>query len=318
MAPLPIARTESEWYAFQQVGVDYFGPFLVKRGRGNEKRYGCIFTCLQTRAVHLEVAHALSTDSFILVLLRFIGRRGCPRDIYSDNGTNFVGAHRELRESLSQWDDHKIDNTLLARRVQWHFQPPASSHRGGVWERIIRSVRRLLNAICNEQRLTDEVLATVMVEVERILNDRPLLSVTSDTQDEQVLTPNHLILLRGSSVILRPEDLRSNYVKGWRQVLHLATVFWRKWIREYLPTLHARGKWCKKQRNLKKGELVIVASDTLPKGKWLLGVVVQGHESKDGLVRQVSVRTEKGVVRRDIRSLSRLEGDEVVEPEVTH
>lgn len=317
MSPLPIPRAESGWYPFCHVGVDYFGPFLVKRGRGTEKRYGCVFSCLQTRAVHLEVAHSLSTDSFISVLLRFIGRRGCPNDIYSDNGTNFVGAHRELRENLKQWNEKKIDDILITRGIQWHFQPPSSSHRGGIWERIIRSVRRIMNSVGNEQPMTDEVLVTLMVEVERILNDRPLVAVTSDVRDEQVLTPNHLILLKGNSITLPKEDLQTNYSKGWRQVTHLATVFWRRWLSEYLPTLQCRSKWCEPKRNLKEGDIVIIASESLPRGKWPLGVVVQGYESKDGLVRQVSVRTEKGVVRRDIRSLSRLEGDEVTEPEVT-
>ena len=102
MASLPKDRLQGA-APFSKVGVDYFAPITVKHLRKQEKRYGCLFTCLVTRAVHLEVARSLETDSFINALRRLIARRGSRSDIYSDNGTNFVGAHRELKQSLEQW-----------------------------------------------------------------------------------------------------------------------------------------------------------------------------------------------------------------------
>lgn len=307
MAPLPTARVEPGWYPFQHVGIDYFGPFLVKRGRGTEKRYGCIFTCLQTRAVHLEVAYALTTDSFILVLMRFIGRRGCPSDIYSDNGTNFVGACRELRDIISMWDERKLCDHLTAQGVRWHFQPPASSHRGGAWERLIRSVRKILFMLCKEQSISDEVLVTLMVEAERILNNRPLVPASFDCKEEIALTPNHLLLLRCNTAVL--EDITQNYNRGWRQASYLAGVFWRRWMREYLPILQVRQKWCRSYRNLKVGDLVLISSDGTSRNQWPLGIIEECHPSKDGLVRQVSVRSRGNILRRDIRSLCLLEGE---------
>ena len=116
MASLPKDRLQVA-APFSKVGVDYFGPIMVKHFRKHEKRYGCLFTCLVTRAVHLEVAKSLETDSFINALRRFIARRGPPSDIYSDNGTNFVGADRELKHSLEEWNQSQILDYLSQKDV---------------------------------------------------------------------------------------------------------------------------------------------------------------------------------------------------------
>ena len=128
-------------------GIDYFGPILVSRGRAKfrEKRYGVVFTCLASRALHLEVAHSLSTDSFIDALRRFFPRRGKVSHYYPDNGTNLVGGCRELREAIDHWNSDSLNIFMLLEKITWNFNPPSASHRGGVWERGIRIVRR---AIC--------------------------------------------------------------------------------------------------------------------------------------------------------------------------
>ena len=130
MASLPHSRLRAFTPPFYNTGVDYFGPLLVKEGRLTVKRYGCLFTCLVTRAVHLEIAHSLETDSFIMALRRMMARRGKPRNIYSDNGTNFVGAERELKECLDGMDQAKISDTLSQDRIQWFFNPPSAPHFG--------------------------------------------------------------------------------------------------------------------------------------------------------------------------------------------
>ncbi|XP_068704454.1 uncharacterized protein [Montipora foliosa] len=142
MADLPKERLMSGEPPFTYVDVDYFGPFLVRQGRSNVKRYGCLFTCLVVRAVHIEVVHSLDTDSFINALRRFINSRGCPKTIYSDNGTNFHAGERELCESLNDWNQRSINQFLQQRKITWKFNPPAVSHMGGVWERIIRSIHK--------------------------------------------------------------------------------------------------------------------------------------------------------------------------------
>lgn len=308
MAPLPACRVKPGWHSFSIVGVDYFGPILVKRGRSLEKRYGCIFTCLQTRAVHIELAYSLNTDSFVMALLRFIGRRGKPSEIYSDNGSNFVGAISELRKYVRQWDQQRISNELSAKQIQWHFNPPSSSHRGGVWERMIRSVRRLLLLITREQTLNDETLGTYLVEIERILNDRLLTPIVQDANDKLALSPNSLLLLRECDSIVDESSIRVNYDKRWKQVNYLANVFWKRWLREYIPSLQARQKWLVERRNFQPGDVVIVVSDIFTRGKWPLGVIESCETDKDGKVRTVSVRTNNGSIRRDIRKVCLLEG----------
>ena len=174
MADLPHDRVASQEPPFTYVGVDCFGPFHVKRGRCLEKRYGVLFTCLTIRAVHVEIAHSLDTSSFINALRRFIVRRGVPQEIRSDNGTNFTSADKELRQAIGKWNQQMIKEFLQQKEILWVFNPPTASHMGGVWERMIRSVRKIFNAVLKEQSLTEESLVTLMCEVEAILNSRPL------------------------------------------------------------------------------------------------------------------------------------------------
>lgn len=144
------------------------------------------------RAVHIEVVHSLDTDS-LLALRRFIARRGQVQEIRSDNGTNFTSGERELLES---WNHEKIHETLLQKNVKWIFNSPYGSHFGGIWERCLRSARRILSALLREQTADDEGLTTLMCEVESILNSRPITTVVDDPRDLEPLTPNHLLLLK--------------------------------------------------------------------------------------------------------------------------
>ena len=237
MAPLPTVRVQPGWYPFSHVGSDYFGPFENKRGRSTEKRYGCLITCLKSTALHIEMAHTMSTDSFIMILFRFNGRRGVPTDLYSDNGTNFVGADRELREWIDGLSHDTIHRKMLSKGIRWHFNPPYASHRGGAWERSIKSVRRTLTAICVEQTLNDEILETAFVEVERILNNRPSVPLISNDTNQIALTPNDLLLLRNNTGLEFKESGMSRYTTQWRRVNYIVDVFWKRWIKKYLPTL---------------------------------------------------------------------------------
>ena len=127
MANLPSIRLKAQLPPFSYVGVDYFGPLKVKRFRKTENRYGCLFTCLVTRAIHIEVAHTLETDSYIMALRRMIAKRGKPRGFLSDNGTNFVGADRELRDCLDNWNKGEIQDEMAQEAIEWHFNPPAAT-----------------------------------------------------------------------------------------------------------------------------------------------------------------------------------------------
>jgi len=151
MADLPKERLTPNKPPFYFTGVDYFGSFLVRQGRSDVKRYGCIFTCFTTRAMHLEVAHSLTADSFIAALSRFTSRRGKPYCIFSDNGTNFVGAEKELSKSIEEWNKNQICAHLQQNEIGWEFKPPQASNMGGIWERMIRSIRKIMHALLSEQ-----------------------------------------------------------------------------------------------------------------------------------------------------------------------
>ena len=153
MADLPPDRVTPGLAPFTMVGVDFFGPFLVKKGRSELKRYGCLFTCLVTRAIHIEVCFTLETDSFLNALQRFFSRRGNAHTIRSDNGTNLVGGQRELQQAIQGWNQQKISNVLRQKEIRWIFNPPSASHMGGVWERQIRTVRHILNNLIGQQTL---------------------------------------------------------------------------------------------------------------------------------------------------------------------
>ncbi|KFD51366.1 hypothetical protein M514_07771 [Trichuris suis] len=182
MAPLPAARLQTFRPPFTCVGVDYFGPVLVLVRRSHEKRYGCIFTCLATRAVHLEVSFSLDMDSFLMAFRRFINRRGTPAVVYSDNGTNLVAAEKELRTSLKSWNQTKISEALTQCRIRWVFSAPLAPHLDGAWERLVRSAKLALRKTLNGRAVTDEVLGTVFVE---ILNSRPLTHISVDARDPE-------------------------------------------------------------------------------------------------------------------------------------
>jgi len=289
MSDLPKDRLEPA-PPFTYCGVDYFGPFSIKEGRREVKRYGVLFTCMASRAIHLETAVSLSTDSFINALRRFLAERGPVRQIRSDCGTNFVGARNELKEAL---DEEKVRGMLLKENCEWitfKMNPPSASHAGGVWERQIRSVRNALQPLLIEAgcQLDDESFRTLMKEVQAIVNSRPL--TTMDTENVEPLTPNHLLTMK-TKILLPPPgvfmkaDLYCR--KRWRRVQHLTNEFWKKWRKEYLQTLQMRKKWTAPTRNVKVDDVVIIKDDNLPRNDWKLARVHEVFPSDDGLVRKV-------------------------------
>lgn len=309
MSDLPFERVVPDLPPFTNVGVDYFGPIEIKRGRTLCKRYGVIFTCLACRAVHLEVAPSLDTNACINAIRRFVSRRGQVSHLFSDNGTNFVGAARELKEAFLSLDNNRVHQVLLQNGIQWSFNPPAASHHGGVWERIIRMIRKVLGSILRQQTLDDDALQTVLCEAEAILNSRPITKLSEDPNDLEPLTPNHILLMKGKPIlppgVFKEQDL---YVKRrWRQVQYISDLFWKRWIKEYLPLLQERHKWNKKRRNLLPGDIVLVADPGAPRGAWPLGRVLETFSDKRGLVRSVKVKTKTNIIDRPVTKLCLLQ-----------
>ena len=250
MSAIPTCRLQVGRSAFNCTGVNYFGSIIVTNFRRKLKRWGCLFTCLTTRAVHLEMAYTLDTDSFLAAILRFDQRRGTPAAYYSERGTNFVGAQKELQGCLDRLDEKKkIHERLSLRQVKWVFNPPGAPHFGGAWESLVKSATQALVRlrILAKQVVTDEILVTTLAryDVENILKFRPSTYLTNDDTEPEILTPNHLLFGRANPNI--PFDLFNDadlgLKKRWRFAEALATNFWKRWMKEFLPTMaERRGK----------------------------------------------------------------------------
>ena len=310
MADLPPERLMPKKPPFTYVGTDCFGPILVKQGRSQIKRYGCIFTCFTTRAVHIEVLASLDTDAMINALRRFISRRGCPMKIWSDNGTNYVGCRNELLHCLKQIDDPRMQDFCTKHQIEWIFNTPCAPHKGGVFERMIQTVKRVLYAMLGNSRLNDELLNTLLCEVESIVNGRPITKSSSDVCDPIALTPNHLLILRADAATIPGQfSVADIYRKRWRHVQHLVDVFWKRWQAEYLPQLYKASKWSDLYRNLSVNDLVLVVDESTPRGLWPMGIVTNVKLGEDGLVRTVTVRTKATQIVRPISKIVLLEGN---------
>lgn len=308
MADLPPERLAAFSRPFTHVGVDFFGPMDVVIGRRKEKRWGMIAICLTTRAVHVELANSLSTDSCIIALRNFIARRGTPRTIRSDRGTNFVGASRAL-DKLRKITQEEISKEFVSVETNWAFNPPLSPHMGGSWERLIRSLKRNLMAIRPSRTPSEEVLRNMLTEVENTLNARPLTHVPVDDDSSPALTPNHFLL--GSSNGMKPLvplDDRGDLLKqNWRMSQALATQFWKRWLSEYLPEITRRTKWYVDTKPIAVDDVVIIVDPNLPRNCWPKGRIIATHPGKDGRIRSATVKTVNGVYDRPVSKLAVLD-----------
>ena len=283
---------------FTYCGIDCFGPWWIKESRTEMKRYGLLFTCMASRAVHIETLNSMTTDSFIQAYRRFAALRGPVRQLRCDRGTNFVGADAELKKAWSEMNHENVKSTLQkdgCDYVQFAFNVPAASHMGGIWERQIRSTRRVLDTLLYQsgRQLDDESLRTLMHEAAAIINSRPLtVSDLNDPTYPTPLTPNHLITMK-SKVLLPPPGNFQNadlYArKRWRRVQHLINEFWDRCRKEFLQNLQIRQKWTRPQRDVKIGDIVILKDENLPRNQWSLARIVDVFPSADGFIRKVKL-----------------------------
>lgn len=298
---LPLCRLAHHKRPFTYTGVDYFGPLTVTVGRSNQKRYVAIFTCLTTRAIHLEIAATLSTDSAIMALRRMIARRGCPTQIWSDNGTNLKGADKELRQAI----DSATAEEAAKKTISWRFIPPGAPFMGGAWERMVRSVKTALTSTLHERHPTEEVFTTLLAEAEYTVNSRPLTHVSVSEEDPEALTPNHF-LIGGPGRVPQPGTFNEKDTitkTSWRAAQRLADIFWTRWLREYLPELQHRREPAGRGPEVTTGDLVQLIDTNLPRNVWIRGIVTATYPGPDGIVRTVDIKTKGGVLRRPVRKL---------------
>ena len=288
--PLPPERLKFEG-VFCSVGVDYAGPIALK---DRSDVYLALFTCLNVRAVHLEIAHGLSAEEFVNVFRRFVSRRGLPRVVYSDNALCF-------RSSATQ-------KFVANRGIVWKFIPPRSPWVGGVYERMIGVVKKCLWKTLGKASLNLHQLNTVVTEVEALVNSRPLSYVGSDDEMEAI-TPSHFLIGR---TFLTPafdehkclNDVES-FSRKWRHQLTVLNHFARRWRMEYLEMLPKVSNCFSKP--VKVGDVCVIGDDNSKRLFWKLGVVKHLYVGSDGLSRVAVLRTNHGDITRALPRLHKLE-----------
>ncbi|XP_025833693.1 uncharacterized protein LOC112905445 [Agrilus planipennis] len=302
---------------FLNVGLDYCGPFLLKekkfRNKIKIKAYVAVFVCFSTKAVHLELVTDLTTEACIEAIKRFAARRGNPNNVYSDNATNFVGAKNEILklQAFFMSDEYSggLKQYFSKQQINWHFSPPRAPHFGGLWEAAVKSFKSHLYRTVANALFTYEQFNTCIIEIEAILNSRPLVPISSDPNDLVALTPAHFLI--GDSLMSFPEpdyrDVYQNKLSTWQRIQQVKQHFWSRWYKEYLNELRIRSKWHKgTSEEIKIGTIVLIKEENLPPRQWSLGRIIELHPGDDNIVRVVTVRTQDGVYKRCIKKLSPL------------
>ena len=312
--PLPKIRV-TEAPPFTITGVDFTGALFVKEGQQEKKVYICLFTCAVTRAVHLEVVSDLSVDTFLLAFRRFSSRKSLPRKMISDNASTFLAAAEDIQKLLQS---DTLKETLERQNVTWEFIPKRAPWYGGFWERMIGLTKQAVKKTLGRAYISREQLETIIVEVEAMLNDRPLTHVSSDLSDPEPLTPSYL--LYGRRVQMIPHDLKdvddsddpdfltsSMIRKRVDKQTQVIKQFWMRWKSEYLTSLREFHKSSgHNQQVIKKGDVVIV-HDEKARLYWKLAIVEDLIQGKDGYIRAANIRIGNHRTSRPIVKLYPLE-----------
>jgi hypothetical protein len=313
MGDLPVKRLEPA-RPFINSGLDYCGPILIKthRGRGKQKTikaYVCLFICLSTKAIHIELVSDLTADTFLDALKRFVSRRGTVKSIISDNATNFIKANKDLIDLHQFFQNSEISRklvtTLSNENIQWKFIPPRTPNFGGLWEAGVKSVKFHIKRVVGETVLTYDELYTLLTRIEACLNSRPLVPMSNDPNDLTAITPGHFLIGEALTAPLEPDltELKINRLSRHQLLERLRQHFWKRWRTEYLSYLQGRTKWQSPSPSLQPGDLVLLVEDNVPPLCWPLGRIQQVHPGSDGNVRVVTVKTNTGTYKRGVRKV---------------
>ncbi|KHJ89020.1 integrase core domain protein, partial [Oesophagostomum dentatum] len=325
MPPLPKDRVVVT-KPFENVGCDFMGPF---QSQDNSKLYICLYTCLTTRAVHLEVVENMSAGAFLNSFTRFISRRGVPRLIRTDCGTNFKLGQQIIQQMFDQ--DVTTGSSLMSyssnHGINWIFNPPGAPWMGGAWERLVGTVKRAFTKSVGRKKLSFPDLCTVVARIEAIVNTRPLTAVSS-TVDEIPIRP--VDFLQKSLQYSLPSADTGDFddpsydptliqnVFQVKQAIETAEKisekFWQRWHIEYLTSLREMQTKDRKQhrhaklRDPRIGEIVLVEQENLPRGSWSYGKIIELVKSNDGFVRSVKLlMPNKHIWHRAISAIYPLE-----------
>ena len=317
MAPLPESRIDNP-EPFKNVAVDLFGPMFVKHKCDIQdcphdretKVYGCLFTCFQTRAIHLELMKDGTTEEFLRAFRMMVARRGMPNMVYSDQAKNFVKASKELRKLYQTISWKKIGHEHASKGINWTFNVPLMPHANGLCERMVQSVKQPLRIILGQNTLTFDQLNCILSEVEMIVNNRPLDIVNQE--DMSPITPAELMYGKRLDNLTDPnfkrqEGSKVDFTSMWRSRQVTLNSFWKKWSKTYLLNLQIRQKWKEPSEENLLNKIVLLREDNMNRNEWKIAKIQEVYLSKDGLVRSVGLKTPTGFLRRPIHRLALLE-----------
>ena len=318
MASLPSARLDMN-IPWSRVGVDFTGAFHLKPDvDGNQKKvYVCLFTDMTTRAVHFEICEGISTEVFILAWRRMMARRGVPVEIYSDEARAFVRAKKELATLFDSVDKQKVERECDALGITWHLNVPHGQHRGGAWERMVRTLKDTLRKVLVKTSVDEPTFRTVVTEIEAFVNDRPLAVVSGSPTDVIPITPSMLTVgrqlrsLPDWARVLKNEDSASIRTM-WKHRQSLKQQAWARFRKDYMHRALTRvQKWREEKPSLQVGDVVLVSTEAPKRTAWPLATVTQledGRPSRANVVRTVTLRLATGqTIRRPIQHLVNLE-----------
>lgn len=305
---------------FSYTGVDYAGPIelkeYLKTTIRTKKAWIAIFVCLQTRAVYLDIVTDTTSAAFISCFRRFIGRKGKCLKLFSDNSTTFTGASKELLAAYKVWNTSDTHRKLSFYGTSWQFMTPAAPHQGGIYEGAVKSAKYHLRRTIGKKSGTYMQLIDLLIDIEAILNSRPIYALTDDPDDVQALTPGHFLYGEAPRVpmpIDPPEQTNHTIVQLWKDTKIMKEHFWERWLKDYVPTLQERGKWQREKKEYKIGQIVIIKDENLGPAHWLLGRIVEIIPSRDNLVRSVKIKTKNSILSRPVQKICILpvEGAEI-------
>jgi len=310
MGMLPAVRTTPS-PPFSNVGVDFAGPMTLRVGYTRKplylKAYVAVFVCMATKAVHLELCERLTTEDFLAALRRFSARRGCPASLYTDNGSNFVGAAEELRSIKELTGSRKFKDALAehcARTdIRWHFIPPRAPHFGGLWEAAVKAMKMGLRKVAAPHPLTWPELETLLTEVESVLNSRPMVAVKAgDLEEGNLLTSGHFLIGRPlrAPPSKNPPSGKLSLLKRWDLTQRLNTDLWKHWLAAYIASCSSRAKWLRPGRDLRVGQIVLVKDESLHSRSWPIALITELHPGDDGIARVATLSRHGKEFRRPV------------------
>ena len=302
LGQLPPPRIEIN-YVFLHTGMDFAGPFIIRKGHTRKpveiEAHLAVFVCFCTRAVHLELVSDKTTNACLAAIDRFVDRRGLPLHLYSDNGSNFIGAKNRLENFYALFQSPEFQNSIQAYafnyEITWHNIPQRAPHFGGLWEAAVKGEKYHLKRVVGKHRFTFEELSTICCDVESFMNSRPLGPITShDIDGLTPLTPSHFLIGRAARAYPRQRiTSKPTPLQRWDLCKQASQNFWDRWSQEYLQQLQKATKWHKKNKNFQVGDLVMLTDGNVYHCQWSLAKVIAVYPEKDNLVRAVDVQVEK-------------------------